>query len=89
MLCRRAAAALAAAVVLALRVSSVQAAPITLDPDSYAAGTNIGQALNGVTLSAVAPNTLAFISDVFSVTPHPTVNVPTGSLVFGSNRTSC
>jgi hypothetical protein len=86
--CRRFAAALAAAAVLALRVSTVQAAPITLDPDSYAAGTNISQALSGVTLSAVAPNTLAFMSDVFSVTPHPTINVPTGTLVFGSNAES-
>ena len=78
---------------LALCVFSVpaSAATVVVDPDAFAAGTNISNAFAGVTLSA-SPNGFGTGSDVFAVAsasqPTEPFTASTGSLVFGTNGTT-
>lgn len=67
---------------------AASAALITVDPDAYAAGTDISNAFSGVTLSASGPGWSNPGTNIFSVDPSTQpaepFNASTGSLSFGT-----
>jgi hypothetical protein len=77
--------------IFCVTTSAASAALIVVDPDAYAAGTDISSAFSGVTLSAVGGGFGAGAS-IFSVNPstHPTepFTASTGNLSFGTSSAS-
>lgn len=64
-----------------LVLAAAEAATITLDPDGFAANTDISHAFSGVTLSRV--NSDDGDASVLAVVPKNPAHASTGSLVFG------